>query len=179
VDISGGQYGICTPFWPAKDYVNRFLCTTSQPMKMYPHGTHKDVLKILGKIDGNPSMVYGLVGHVAGAIDEAATTFEKSNGLSLSALVHLNDREEFERQKDALLGDIDAAVCNYKAKNDQAIAAKWQASQLYEAKHPGISMALNHKTTHALYAQRLITTDITGGRSIRRCNVGGVEHIVL
>jgi hypothetical protein len=177
VDIGGGQYGICTPFWPAADYVDRYI-STDQPLKIYPHGTHKDILKILGKIEGNPSMIYGLTGDVARTIDEAATAFEKSNNFQLKTLVLLADQEELERQKLVLLGTIDIAVRGYIVKNKKAIAAKWRASQRYEKKHPGVSSSLNHKATHKLYAERLATSPGAPPGSYHY-NVGGVHHVVL
>jgi hypothetical protein len=158
-------------------YVDRYI-NTDQPLKVYPHGTHRDILKILGKIEGNPSMVYGLVGDVAGAIDEAATTFEKTNNFQLTTLVHLTDQEEFDRQKVALLGTIDIAIRGYIGKNKKAIAAKWRASQRFEEKHPGVSSSLNHKATHKLYAERLATSPGAPSGSYHY-NVGGVHHAVL
>jgi hypothetical protein len=177
IDLGGSQYGICTPFWPAAEYVDRYI-NTNQSLQVYPHGTHRDILKTLGKIEGIPSMVYGLVGDVAGAIDEAATTFEKSNNFQLNTLVHLTDQKEFDQQKVALLGAIDITVRDYIVKNKKAIAAKWRASQRFEEKYPGVSSSLNDKATHKLYAERLITSPGAPAGSYHY-KVGGVHHAVL
>jgi hypothetical protein len=83
-------------------------------------------------------MVYGLIGVMAEAIDEAVITFEKNVDLKLSALLLLGTAE-FERQKADLLGAIDLAVRNYKNVMDMQIAAKHTAVQTYEREHPELS----------------------------------------
>jgi hypothetical protein len=161
IDIGGGQYGICTPFWPWTDYVDNFI-NTSKPLEVYPHGTHRDVLRILGKIDGNPSMSYGLVGDVAEAIDRASDSFARNNNLQLSALIQLSD-QEFQLQTTALLNAINTAVLAYKVNHARKIGAKWRASQRYERMNPGVSGVRNAESAKQLYAQRLIKTEYASG----------------
>jgi hypothetical protein len=171
MDIGGGQYSICTPFWPWEDYVSRFI-DTSQVTEIYYFGTNKHLLSALGCIEGRPSLTYGVVGDAAKAFDEASAAFAKSNKLQLSALLQLGD-EEFDARKCALLDAVDMAVREYKVKNAKALAAKYEAVDKYEMKYPGLSAAKNNKITKEFYRQSLATTE----HGMRSYMVAGVNHI--
>lgn len=91
IDIGGSQYGIFTPLWRWEDYMRSFV-EMKYTMKVFPLGTNKAVLKEVGKIPGNPSTIYGMVGDVAGALDEAIAIFEKRK-FKLSSLLLLSDND--------------------------------------------------------------------------------------
>jgi hypothetical protein len=174
MDIGGGQYGIVTPLWPWEDYVSKFV-ETRFCMRVYPLGTNRAILQELGKISGNPSMTYGMIGDVAGAIDGATNTFEKTN-LKLSALVQLSD-DEFVSRKEVLLHSIDAAVHEYKEKHDGSITAKHRAAQIYERKNYGLSSQRNIEATKRLFGEHLMSEEHATG--IREYTVDGVTHFLV
>jgi hypothetical protein len=107
-------------------------------------------------------MVYGLIGVMAEAIDEAVITFEKNVDLKLSALLLLGTAE-FERQKADLLGAIDLAVRNYKNVMDMQIAAKHTAVQTYEREHPELSSRKCTQMMQQLFMDGLATTEEPSG----------------
>jgi hypothetical protein len=156
-DIAGGQFSIYTPFWKWDDYVNTFV-DTKKPIKIYPSGANKSVLHELGKLDGNPSLAYGLVGDIAKAVDEAVAAFEEGHNLKLGALLLLTDRDH-NIQKTALLTAIDVAIDTYKRVKDSKIRGDCLTARRYETKHPGLSTAKCQQGFEQYFAQRLNTIE--------------------
>jgi hypothetical protein len=138
---------------------------------MYPHGTNKAIMDSLAKLEGIPSMTYGLVGDIAAAMDRAVTGFEKNTNIKLSALVSLCDND-FGNQKVALHEAIDTAV-----RNRKQIIAKHKAAQAYEMRCPGVSYGRCMQVTKQLFEQNLADTERPS--SIPDFVLNGVRHIYL
>jgi hypothetical protein len=149
--------------WKWADYASRYL-DANKVIKLYPYGTNKAALDKLGRLDGNPSMVYGLIGDMAGAMDGAVTAFEENANIKLSALLLL-ENDEFNRQKSALLETIDLAVQTYKKVMDKQIAGKYRAVQAYERKYPGLSSRRCTQMTQQLFGEGIAVTEPSGSTS--------------
>jgi hypothetical protein len=175
LDIGGGQFGICKALWQWKDYANCFLDTTNS-IKVYPYGTNKVIIDSLGKLEGNPSMIYGLIGDMAAAMDNAVTCFEKNMNLKLSALISLNDND-FSKHKVALLDAIHAAVHNYKKGKAKQITAKYKAVQAYETRHPRVSSGRCIQSMRQLFEQHLARTEQAS--SVHEFALNGIHHISI
>ncbi|KAH7402115.1 hypothetical protein DE146DRAFT_735384 [Phaeosphaeria sp. MPI-PUGE-AT-0046c] len=156
LDITGGQFGICTPFWDWDTYNLRFI-GASRPIKAYPCGTNKAILHELGKLDGNPALVYGLTGEVAGEMYKTCLEFEKSCALTLPALIELPE-SKYAAQKKVLLDTITMAICNYKKKYKGEHKAMLQNVRAYEKKFPGLSAVECHNAHQQLLARSIHST---------------------
>lgn len=137
MDIAGGQSGICAPLWDWRSYYQTFI-DPLKPISVYNFGTNKAVLHVLGKMDGNPSLTYGLGETAALIMNDALATFEKRRDVLLPKFLKLSD-EEYAVQEVALLNAIVMAICDYKKNQSGEIMAKCHASRSHEKRFPGES----------------------------------------
>jgi hypothetical protein len=143
LDIAGGQFGICNPFWNWEEYVN-FFVNLQTPMKVYPSGTNQSIVNELGTLDGVASLTYGLVGDIAKAMDKAVEEFEKNHKVTLAALLKLTGAG-YESQRSALLKAMTMAIRNYKQTHDNEIQAKYRKFAAYDRKYPGLGEATSDR----------------------------------
>lgn len=134
LDFAGGQYGICNPLWKWTDYATRFVKGSSL-MDVYPSGTNKELFEQLGDVNGEPSMIYGVVENVVKAMNEATDAMVSEGRLDLAGFHSLNE-DDYNAQKTLLLNTLDMAARNYidiKAKHE--IAEVFEANNIKNGGH--------------------------------------------
>ncbi|KAF2134014.1 hypothetical protein P153DRAFT_392636 [Dothidotthia symphoricarpi CBS 119687] len=132
VDLSGGQYGICQPFWDWEIYVANYV---GKITAIYSSGTQRELITELAKIDGNPVLTYRLVQDAADQLNKAVDIWEERH-MKLSRLLFLGDAA-YRQQEMSLLDIMKAAVRSFINSTD--FAKPVQAARAYEQANPGFS----------------------------------------
>ncbi|KAH7069423.1 hypothetical protein FB567DRAFT_224064 [Paraphoma chrysanthemicola] len=150
IDFGGGQYGINQALWKWGDYSKSFVNLTAQ-IKVSPFGTTKALFDMLGELDGNPGLAYGMVGEVANVMGPAAATAAQAGAFNISALVSDPDDQQFLGRKTALLCAFHSAVRSYiqSPRFDQKI----RAEEAFERRFPGRSYEAVAKASEMFFAK--------------------------
>jgi hypothetical protein len=147
IDISGAQYSIYQAFRSWEEYENKYLASTKE---VHAVGTNKALLKHVAKISGNPYLCYGLVGIVADHLDEAVNNWRMDNGISLTSLLDLDDKD-YEEASSKLLRTLDDSVRTYVETHDYN--EKFKAAKAYERKYPLRSARTCDEVTKSFFSQ--------------------------
>lgn len=148
VDFGGGQYGICQPFWKWPEYLKSFVKLTTK-VKASPFGATNALFDVLGRLEGNPGLAYGMVGEVAKVMDSAAASAEKAGSFTLSTLVSEPDENLFKERKTMLLGALHEAVRG--CVQSRCFRGKIRAAKAYEARFPGRSSVACQEVSQRFY----------------------------
>jgi hypothetical protein len=157
IDVTGGQFGIFEPFWKWEDYVTRFV-ETARPMLIYPLGTNKEVLEELGKLEGTPSMKFGVIQDFAKVMNESSSSFEKSQNTELAALLQISE-DDYVQQKKILLQGIVGAISKYKKSMEKKHIEMYKAAEAYEDKNPYANLNKVNQIMMPIFQRRLQATE--------------------
>lgn len=141
IDVCGAQYGIFQPFWAWNDYKARFV---KQVKAQRRPGWNKGLLSKLAKIEGNPSLLYGLIGEIASELDKAVDRWE-AHRMRLAKLPSL-EHDRFDKERANLLNLLDAEVQKFIKSND--FLPRINAAKAYEAHYPGRSTFMTMTIPH-------------------------------
>jgi hypothetical protein len=136
LDFAGGQYGICQALWKWSEYAKCFV-NPEKALRVCPFGATKALLGVLGELDGNPSLIYGLVGEVAKVMDKAVADGEKGMSFVVSSIVHEPDENRFNEQKSALLKALHVAARH--CVQTHSFQDKIRAARAFDLRFPGRS----------------------------------------
>ncbi|KAG9195746.1 hypothetical protein G6011_00867 [Alternaria panax] len=152
VDVSGAQYGIYQAFWGRKEYEKEYRTNTRVVQAI---GTNKFRLKVLANISGNPTLVYGVVGVVAGHLDKIVSGWAANCALSLASLLDLNEGY-YQQASSELLRTMEVAVGTFIKTLD--CSTEFRIAQSYEREHPGKSGRMCIEYSKMVVGKNTITT---------------------
>lgn len=132
IDISGGQFGICEPFWKFNDYQDRFAATIVSKRSL---GWNKLFTLETVKTKGLQAMILGLYWDASVVLIEEAKRWETEH-VRLAQLPTLSE-EQFAETKGSLLQAVNLRVKGFVRAVD---ATQRVLSGLeYDSMYPGQS----------------------------------------
>jgi hypothetical protein len=133
IDISGPQYGLVQSCWDWQYFKNAYI---DQIHNVFAFRFNEIMLRELGKIPGNPTLVFGAIWPIATYFDEVVESWMTGPGMELSKLLMLGDAQ-YEAKQAAFLDHMDAALKEHMKTIDTTNV--FRTNTKYEAMNPGAS----------------------------------------
>ncbi|KAH7069424.1 hypothetical protein FB567DRAFT_456590 [Paraphoma chrysanthemicola] len=153
IDLTNYQYNIEQCFWKWNEFADLYVQSINA---IYPFGTHHKEKQLLGKIKGNTSLDYGLVGEVVVIMNATIKQWAVQKNVKLKDIPHMSGKT-YSTTVLSLVKAIQNAVREFIGNND--FTQRVQAVRKYEMKYAHVREQERRETENAFLAPRNIFKD--------------------